>query len=95
MRQICRIRPLLRAEDDLIRIRFCGGRSRFAADNPAARSKGTARNGDGIIVDRRAVLADTTVDGRQTAARNCNLVAGDNGIIAACATVDLTFNPAA
>ena len=92
---MCRIHTILRTEDDLIRIRFCGGRSRFAADNPAAHAKGTARDGDGIIVDRRAVLADTTVDGRQIAARNCRFVAGDNGIIAAHATVDLTVNRAA
>ena len=92
---MCRIRTLLRAEDDLIRIRFCRGRSRFAADNPAARSKGTARNGDRIIVDGGAVLSDTTVDGRQIATRNCNFVAGDNGIIAARTAIDLTLNRAA
>ena len=92
---MCRIHTLLRAEDDLIRIRFCRGRSRFAADNPAAYAKATARDGDGIIVDRRAVLADTTVDRRQIAARNCNLVAGDNGIIAARTAIDLTVNRAA
>ena len=57
---------VLSSENNFISL-CCPRRPRLAADNSACRKR-AARNGDRIIVDGGAVLADTAVDGFQVTA---------------------------